>query len=163
MPTLNFADEDWERVEHDAMAWWAGELERPLVYLSVTTTPISEWPYGYMSNYPLDMPAEEVLERYEPYLAAQRYYADAFPWAWINFGPGIMAGFLGADVNSVTAPSETVWFTSPQKVDIHDLDPSYDAENAWWRRVKELTAAAVERCEVLEAVEAEVGALESSW
>jgi 5-methyltetrahydrofolate--homocysteine methyltransferase len=144
VPVLNFTDEDWERVERDALAWWAGELERPLVYLSVLA-PVSEWPYSYMSNYPLDMPEEEVLDRYEPLLAAQPYYADTFPWLWINFGPGIMAGFLGANVNSVITPSETVWFTPKQRVSIQDLDLSYDAENVWWQRVKALTAAAVER------------------
>ncbi len=141
---LNFTDEDWERVERDAMAWWAGELERPLVYLSVIP-PVSEWPYAYLSNYPLDMPAEEVLDRHAPLLAAQRYYADTFPWLWINFGPGIVAGFLGANVNSVTSPSETVWFTPRRRVPLQELDLSYDAENVWWKRVKELTAAAVER------------------
>jgi hypothetical protein len=143
-PALNFTDADWERVERDALAWWAGELERPLVYLSVTG-PLAEWPYAYMSNYPLDMPAHEVLDRYEPLLAAQHYYADAFPWMWINFGPGIVAGFLGANVHSVTSPSETVWFTPARPTDIRALSPVYDAENVWWKRVKELTAAAVER------------------
>jgi len=144
MSALHFTDKDWERVERNTMAWWAGELERPLVYLDATA-PIQEWPHSYMSNYPLDMPAEEVLDRYAPYLAAKRYYADAFPWAWINLGPGIVAGFLGADVNSVLTPSETVWFTLKRKVSIQDLDLSYDAENVWWKRAKELTAAAVER------------------
>lgn len=143
-PVVHFTDEDWERVERDTLAWWAGELERPLVYLSVTE-PLAEWPYGYMSNYPLEMPADEVLDRYEPLLAAQRYYADAFPRMGINFGPGIVAGFLGATVHSVTHPSETVWFMPRQKVSIQDLDPSYDAENVYWKRVKELTTAAVER------------------
>ena len=36
MATLNFTQEDWARVERDTMAWWAGELDRPLVYLAST-------------------------------------------------------------------------------------------------------------------------------
>jgi 5-methyltetrahydrofolate--homocysteine methyltransferase len=98
-----------------------------------------------MSNYPLEMPAEQVLDHYEPYLAARRYYADAFPCGWVNFGPGIMAGFLGATVHSVTEPSETVWFSPARKVSIQELELRYDAGNPWWKRVRELTAAAVER------------------
>lgn len=144
VPLQHFSDEDWERVERDAQAWWAGELERPLVYLSVFP-PIAARPYSYMSNYPLDMPADEVLDRYEPLLTTQRYYADAFPWLWINFGPGIVAGFLGASVHSVTEPSETVWFMPAVGRAAIPSHLSYDAENVWWKRVKELTAAAVER------------------
>jgi hypothetical protein len=30
---LHFDDEDWERIERDWSAWWAGELERPMVML----------------------------------------------------------------------------------------------------------------------------------
>lgn len=147
MPTLNFTDEDWERIERDTMAWWTGELDRPLVYLAATDPIPREKPYGYQSNYPLSMSVEEVIDHYEPFLAATHYYGDAFPWWWINFGPGIAAGFMGADVNSVTTPSETVWFTPSQKVDIEALNLEYDAENIWWKRVRELTSAIVERYE----------------
>jgi hypothetical protein len=145
--TLNFTDEDWERVERDTMAWWAGELDRPLVWLAAADPLPRETPYEFLSNYPLDMPVQELIDLYEPFLAATHYYADAFPWWWINFGPGIVAGFLGADVHSVATPSETVWFTPSRTVDIGALDLAYDPENVWWRRVKELTAAIVERYE----------------
>lgn len=145
MSNINFTDENWARIERDTMAWWAGELDRPLVWLAVTDPIPMPWPYGYMSNYPLTMPADDVVDQYEHVLAATHFYADSFPWLWVNFGPGIMAGFLGADVNSVTNPSETVWFTSPQKTKIQDFQPKPDEENIWWKRVKELTSALVDR------------------
>src|SRR5690554_2071500 len=122
MAKLQFTEEDWARVERDTIAWWQGELDRPLVYLAVQHTVNRPKPFGYQSNYPLDMPAEEVVDQYEPWLEATRYYADAFPWLWINFGPGIVAGFLGAHVNSVTDPSETVWFTPTRQAAIQDLE-----------------------------------------
>lgn len=145
MANLQFREEDWARIERDNMAWWNGELQRPLVYLSVTHPVNRPHPRDYQSNYPFDMPAERVVDVYEPWLDSTRYYADAFPWKWVNFGPGIMAGFLGCDVNSVTDPSETVWFTPAQQIALRDLNLRYDPENVWWKRVQAVTAALVER------------------
>jgi 5-methyltetrahydrofolate--homocysteine methyltransferase len=146
-PELNFTEEDWERIERDTMAWWAGELDRPLVGLTAYG-PVPTWPpYHYLGNYPLGMPVEEIVDLYEPVFAAARFYGDAFPTWWVNFGPGIMAGFLGARVNSVSDPSETVWFSPLQETSIEDLDLSYDPENVWWKRVKDLTSAIIERWE----------------
>lgn len=145
MTHLRFTDKDWERIERDTMAWWAGELDRPLVWLSASEPLPQAIPYRYLSNYPLDMPAKDLVDLYEPALAATRFYADAFPYLWINFGPGIMAGFVGSDVYSVSDPQETVWFSTSGATDIVDLDLAYDAQNAWWQRVRELTAAFVQR------------------
>lgn len=145
MSPLNFSEERWQKVERDTMAWWAGELERPLVYLSTTVPSVTDKPFSYQSNYPLSMTADEVVDRYEPYVAATHYYGDGFPWWWVNFGPGIAAGFLGAKVNSVSDPSETVWFTPPVEMPIEDLRLNYDPQNVWWKRVKDITAAIAER------------------
>ena len=145
MTTLNFTEANWQRIERDTMAWWAGELDRPLVYL-VSTDPVpGPTPFNYQSNYPLDMSADAVVDRYEPSLAATHYYGDAFPMRWINFGPGIMAGFVGGEVHSVSEPSETVWFTPASETPIADLELAFDPENIWWQRVRALTAAFVER------------------
>lgn len=144
-PHLQFTADDWARVSADTVAWWNHELDRPLVYLSVPGEDQEQRPWGYQSNYPIDLPADEVVDRYAPALAATRYYADAFPWLWINFGPGIAAGFLGAQVNSVSNPSETVWFTPQRRLPIADLHLEHDPQNIWWPRVKEITAAFVKR------------------
>ena len=132
-------------VERDTMAWWAGELDRPLVYLAETGPLGRSLPFHYLSNYPSSMPAEAIVDRYAEAFAATHFYGDAFPWVWINFGPGIAAGFMGAEVNSVSEPSETVWFTPARQTPIEALNLAYDPDNAWWRRVKAVTAAFVER------------------
>jgi 5-methyltetrahydrofolate--homocysteine methyltransferase len=126
------------------MAWWAGELDRPLVYLAATDPLPHPARYDFLTNYPLSIGVEEIVDRQETVIAATHYYGDAFPWWWINFGAGMTSGFLGSKVNSVTDPSETVWFTPPEKIDICDLELRYDPENVWWKRVKAVTAAAVE-------------------
>ena len=145
MTKLHFSEADWERVERDTLAWWKGELERPLVYLAVRDPLDRPHPFSFQSNYPLDLPPDRLWDLYAPFLEATHYYGDAFPWLWVNFGPGIMAGFGGAQVNSVSEPSETVWFTPPGPGTVQDLELRYDPNNTWWQRVRALTAALVER------------------
>ena len=145
MPDLNFGPMDWARIERDYTAWWAGELERPLVLFSGCDPVSFPQRRRFMSNYPISMPAQEVLERYDPLWAATRFYGDAFPQLWINFGPGIMAGFTGARVHSVTEPSETTWFTPAGDRPLADIHARYDPGNVWWRRVQEITREAVAR------------------
>lgn len=145
---LRFTERDWERVARDWTAWWAGELPRPLVVIEELKLP----PHIAVSNihnlgdpasvFPLDMPVDAVLDYYQPRLEAKRFYGDAFPKWFPNFGPGIGAGFLGARVHST---AETVWFEPTAPGDIANLQINYDADNVWWRRVRELTRRAVER------------------
>jgi len=145
MAELHFTEEDWERIEHDTMAWWEGELERPLVWLAHTDPVPGPARHAFLSNYPLDIHVEEIVDLYEPVFAATHYYGDAFPFWWINFGPGMMAGFMGSEVHSVSEPSETVWFSASSEMAIDSLNLAYDAENTWWQRVQDLTRAAVRR------------------
>jgi hypothetical protein len=137
---LHFAEQDWERIERDWTAWWEGELDRPLVIVE-SLDQFGDW----ASDFPLEVPANEVLDHYQVCLEAARFYGDAWPKWWLNFGPGIMAGFLGVTVHPVPG---TVWFEPAPDMDglsVSDLHPAYDADNVWWQRVRELTCAAVER------------------
>jgi len=146
--------EDWARATRDTMAWWAGELPRPLVDLTVTDPALASKRYRFLSNYPLSMSVEEIVTFHDPVFAATHYYGDAYPRWWMNFGPGIMAGFMGAQVHSVSEPSETVWFSPPSESPspIDDLTLAYDPDNVWWRRVQKLTQAAVEYWDGMVAV-----------
>jgi hypothetical protein len=146
---LRFSEEDWERVEQDWSAWWAGELERPLVMIE-NQVPHPENPFLDLapwedipaSSFPLEWPVEAVLDYYEQRLEARRFYGDAFPKWWPNFGPGIVAGFLGTQVHCAV---ETVWFEPARRGGASELQLAYDAANPWWRRVRELARAAIER------------------
>lgn len=152
MNNLHFTEPDWERVERDTVAWWAGELDRPLIYLAAPDPDVRPPQFTYLSNYPLEMSPEAVVDDYAPWIEGTRFYGDAFPWWWMNFGPGIMAGFLGAEVHSVTEPSETVWFTPMGETPIDKLTLTFDPNNVWWQRVVSLTEAAVARWDGLVAI-----------
>jgi hypothetical protein len=142
---LTFNDSDWERIKRDWSGWWARALDRPMVVIEgKEPQPGVEYPEvsDFKSNYPLEMSPQEVLALFEPHLEATRWYGDAFPKWTTNFGPGIVAGFLGAKVH--IAPW-TVWFGPAQDLELKDVRPCYDPTNRWWVRIRSLTAGALER------------------
>jgi 5-methyltetrahydrofolate--homocysteine methyltransferase len=145
---IHFTEQDWERLERNWVAWWAGDLERPMVIIED-----QEHPPGVTlpdvldsrilpSLFSKDVPIDEVLDHYEALLTTRRFYGDAWPKWWPNFGPGIAAGFLGTEVHP---EPETVWFSPSEEVELENLSAAYDADNAWFQWVRALTMRAVER------------------
>lgn len=138
---LRFTPADWDRIARDYGAWWAHELDRPLVQITEKVrAPELPEETKFVSNYPWSWSAEEVIAAVTPHLEATRYYGDAFPRWWVNFGPGALAAFLGAKAHSVP---ETVWFEPEVLREPRDIHLCYQPDNAWWRRVEDLTKAAV--------------------
>jgi len=141
---LNFTEEDWERVEHDWIAWWAGEIQRPMVILQTADMFFNASKEEYTREFLLEKPVNEVIDYYQARLKSTRFYGDAWPKWWPNFGPGIVAGFLGAKVQGMPE-QHTVWFEADKPVPIEDLHFVYNDENIWWQRVMNITRTAVER------------------
>jgi hypothetical protein len=142
---IRFTEEDWARHHRNWSAWWAGELDRPLVVIEHFDPAYrGTWRYQPLYCLPMDWSADQVLDFYEVGLAPTRYYGDAWPKWWPNWGPGIVAGFLGCHVRPA---EDTVWFEpGPQTpAAIEKLHFELDEANPWWRRLRELTARAVER------------------
>jgi hypothetical protein len=139
---VRFTDEDWGRIERDWTLWWAGELDRPIVMLENPF--VFSPPAQFTREFLLETPIEEVLDHHQTNLEARHFYGDSWPKWWPNFGPGIAAGFLGANVHS-TPDTATVWFEAVEGVPIEDLHFAYDPDNVWWRRIVNLTRGAVER------------------
>jgi 5-methyltetrahydrofolate--homocysteine methyltransferase len=99
----------------------------------------------------VDDSAEAIAEAVHTDLCRTRYHGDAFPKWWPNFGPGVMAAFVGGELH---ANPETTWFTpglwaGTRPADIH---PTHDAQNRWWRRVQDVTRAVAERCHGMAAI-----------
>lgn len=140
--TLNlaFTGGDWERIERVWSAWWAGELDRPLIMVEGREHPSVE----YYPHVFADLSPADVIAQHTPNLEAMRWYGDAFPKCHLNFGPGITAGFVGARV--IYTPLST-WFEPAEDLELKDIHPRYDPDNAWWVRVRETTIQAVEQWE----------------
>jgi 5-methyltetrahydrofolate--homocysteine methyltransferase len=139
---VHFTDEDWRRMEKNWSAWWAGELDRPMVMID---NPLSfSLPMELSQEFLLEKPVDEVLDHFQTILEFRQFYGDAWPKWWPDFGPGIMAGFLGANVHG-DPEMTTVWFDAPDERPIDKLHFRYGAENIWWKRILDVTRGAIER------------------
>jgi 5-methyltetrahydrofolate--homocysteine methyltransferase len=144
---MDFDAQRWQRIKTDAHAWWAGELDRPLIQLRIHgqdpgRTEPSLPAQGFTSAYPLDTPAEAIVDRWDYDLSRVAHHGDAFPCVMPNFGPGVMAAYLGADL---TATDHTTWFHPREELEIGDIRFAYDPSNPWLHRMNDLYQSAVER------------------
>lgn len=142
---LRFTESDWDRTERDWSAWWAGELERPMVVLECIErldSYDSHCASVFLGNYPLNQPAGEILDQFVPRLENTHFLADSFPRFWPNFGPGIVAAFTGAQVRPAW---DTTWFTPSHAGSVTGLRVVGDWTNPWWLRVEEFTRVALDR------------------
>jgi hypothetical protein len=141
---LNFTPKDWERIERDWTAWWHHDLDRPMVVVDVYEwqgisfiPQLKGWEVT-KDTYPID----KILDYYQNILENVQFYGESWPRWWPNFGAGIVAGFLGA---RVSCDENTVWFEPTSESSPANIHPRYDADNFWWRWVKETTQGAIDR------------------
>ncbi|MCX7014080.1 MAG: hypothetical protein NTW86_16255 [Candidatus Sumerlaeota bacterium] len=146
---FGFTQDQWSEIRANARRWWAGELKRPLIQLRVPGRgpgrPEPALPHkARAAFYDLSVPAERIADRWDYDLSRFHCLGDAFPVQWADFGPGVMAAFMGARLN---ADGRTCWFHPETLQEIPDIEFRYDPDNAWLRRCKDLHRAAAERWE----------------
>jgi 5-methyltetrahydrofolate--homocysteine methyltransferase len=142
-----FNSSKWNKIQADATAWWAGKLDRPLLQIRLRNAPTDRSPskvpyHPFQSFYDFSVSTEDIVDAWDYELSTMRYMGDAFPHAWVNFGPGVIAAFMGAVLEN---GNETVWFHPSCKDAINDIRFEYDEDNIWFTRVKKIAAAAIER------------------
>ena len=141
IPALNFSEGDWENLTQNWLAWWAGELDRPLVMIESPVRIRS--PEELTPEFLRSKPVDEILNYYETRLASTILAGDAWPKWFPFYGAGVAAAFLGAEL--LCTPEEgTIWFEPSLKLESFDLKSRYDSQNFWWQRIEQLTRAAVE-------------------
>lgn len=148
---LDFDSSRWARVRDNYRRWWAGELERPLIHLTLTGCdpgrPEPKLPrYEFTSFYAPDVSAEAIADRWLYDLQCRRFVGDAFPSIYPNFGPGVLAALLGLELRN---GDDTVWFLPKSPTRLEDIRFEYDPENVWIRRLSDIYRAAAERFEGL--------------
>jgi len=146
VPT-GFDNDRWAKIQDDVRRWWAGGLGRPLIQVRLKGQP-PERPEPVLANhefasfYPMSIPAEQIVDRWDYDVSSTLFLGDAFPHVCPNFGPGVIAAFMGAELIN---GHDTVWFHPKENVPIADLDFEFDAENPWYCRCCDLVRAAMDR------------------
>jgi hypothetical protein len=135
------------RIQRDADLWWAGKLDRPLVQIRLQGAgPSGPAPFlareDFDSHQPLTATPEQIVDRWAYDLSGERYLGDAFPTRRPNFGPAVVANFLGAELHN---GSGTTWATAAPVSELSRLRFEYDPDNFWLRRVREVMRLAAER------------------
>jgi len=145
--SINFSEERWQKIKHDASLWWEGKLGRPLIHLPAGgRDPGRPEPrlkgVPFSVAYDLSVPAEDIVDRWDYELSGMEFYGDSFPVVWPNFGPGVMAACIGG----VAKPApDTVWFYPPRNMELSELRMQYDPNSVWLKRIKDICRAAMER------------------
>lgn len=144
---IDFDIQRWERVKADAKAWWRGDLERPLIQARLHgADPGRPEPslrsHEFASFYEGRVPPEAIVDRWDYDLSSTRFLGDAFPHIVPNFGPGVIAAFLGCRLIN---GDHTVWFDAPEKRALSELNIDVDTENPWYRRILSLYTVAMQR------------------
>ncbi len=144
---VDFEKSKWDRIRSNYGKWWKGELERPLISLTINDakpeigTPELDY-RGFTSFYELSIPADKIVEAWDYELSKKEYLGDAFPAIWPNFGPGVAAAFLGADLFN---GDNTVWFHPKKELEIKDIEFKYDPSNIWLKRIKDICVAGIKK------------------
>ena len=144
---IEFEPPRWDTIRADARAWWAGELDRPLMQARLTgldpgrpEPDIPEDPYT--SRYDFSISPERIVDRWDYDLRRTRFLGDAFPVVKPFFGAGAVAAFLGADIHNT---EHTAWFVPKELQEIASISLEYDPDDPWLNRAKAVTRAAIDR------------------
>jgi len=88
---------------------------------------------------------EQIVDRWDYDFSCRHFLGDAFPQLHPNFGPGVIAAFLGCQMG-IDPQAGTCWFHPEKTEELAALRLQYDPDNIWLRRVKAISQAAMDRC-----------------
>lgn len=144
---VHFDLERMEQVRQNHMRWWLGELDRPLVKVTIEDMyPARDLDIPVLSQAnctDFRWSAEQVIEALDNDLSRREYLGDAFPMVGFDtFGPGVLAAFCGARLDN---SSGAVWFFPQEEMEIEDIHVRYDPNHPIVQRIKDLYRAGLER------------------
>jgi hypothetical protein len=136
---------DWSESAERWKAWWAHELTaRPMIQVTSPkdgADPSVSWDGWSFARRPEE--PEASVNLFDKWCGQTFFGGDAFPNLWVNYGPGILAAFLGARPRFAT---ETVWFEDPRPWEkLKDI--RVDRSGKWWKIVERTIRIATEEAQ----------------
>ena len=92
---IKYTDDDWARLEHSWSAWWAGEIDRPMVNLVDPLQFSNISAEEFTREFLLEKPVDEVLDYYQAILENSTYYGDSCLIPFFSFSKEIVIDFTG--------------------------------------------------------------------
>ncbi len=145
---IHFDLERMNNVRETYAKWWRGELDRPLVRITLADA----YPVEKRTHAPalsqancteLNWSPDEIIDALDEELSRYEFLGDAFPMVNLDsFGPGVLSAFCGARLDN---SSGSVWFFPNGEKEIGDIHVRYDPDNVWARRIKSLYKAGAAR------------------
>lgn len=144
---VHFSTDRMDEVYEAYRRWWLGELERPLMRITLTDAyPAKPTGIPVLSQEncaDFRYSAEEVIDALDRELSRQQYLGDAFPMVnFAAFGPGVLAAFCGARLDNT---SGRVWFFPQEELELSQIHVRYDPDNRYAKRIKELYRAGLNK------------------
>lgn len=140
----NWRDADQKRAEQEWSRWWQQTTDRPLISAECIPEDHScdlGTIYRHLSSYERATSAQVILEEVRQELRKVEYLQDAFPRWWPNFGPGILAGTLGSDVEATV---DSTWFGPIPEASLERITGRTCLTDDWNSRIEEVTRAAID-------------------
>lgn len=138
-------------VEHavsTSQAMWENKSERPICSVVLFEDDSSclqcKEPLLSQANCnDFSISAKEIVNRFDLELRRRTYLGDAFPNINMDcFGPGVVAAFLGAELDNSTG---RVWFRPKNQLPISQLHFEYNEDSVWLHRILDIYEAAAEK------------------
>lgn len=144
--TFRFTSRSWSDIRERYESWWHGEIEHPIIAIRVRRGTSSRChgrhPFQrFTSNYPTSTKPIDIVESWRHELKQFEYLGDAFPMVMPDFGPGVLAAYLGCNLYR---GAETAWFHPPREVEPDQLHLTWNPDEYWFQRTVDICRAAVE-------------------
>jgi len=132
---------NWEDVKARYTAWWAGEpLDSCLAYITAPRKePLAAPPHIEPKSLEAKWTDQNLLLNNALHGFSNTYFGgDAYPYIWVNMGPGVLAAFIGADHHFA---ENTVWFGEKKLIGDWSRVPAFqlEPENAMWKLTSKMT------------------------
>ncbi|NJD01522.1 MAG: hypothetical protein FIA99_02710 [Ruminiclostridium sp.] len=146
--SIDFKPSYWEKIREIYGLWWVGKLDRPIIPVILEGKDPGrcepDAPLITQANCnDLTVDSQDIVDRIDYELSKYKYLGDAFPFYNLDcFGPGVIAAFLGADLDNSTG---RVWFHPKKILPISEIHFEYNPDNIWLNRIKDICATAMNR------------------